>query len=198
MPPPPYSSQHDQSVPATQFSHSPVFLSSSSVLLNNKHTQFVHGPSVYYNSGPHDRFGFNPSAPIVPPGTEPDLQALNNPYIVVARASKSNPVSSHVPFYFGSQSSNQAGPDIHTNPTTPVIDPALEAISKTAGKHPFMGRDTFEDIGEGRTDDDREDNSGQSDENEEEAHNHHHSVPQSKFKVLTSLLLNKGSRISVP
>ena len=85
MPPPPYSSQHDQSVPATQFSHSPVFLSSSSVLLNNKHTQFVHGPSVYYNSGPHDRFGFNPSAPIVPPGTEPDLQALNNPYIVVAR-----------------------------------------------------------------------------------------------------------------
>ena len=158
----------------------------------------MHGPSVYYNSGPHNQFGFNPSAQIVPPGTEPDLQALNNPYIAPARALKSNPVSSHVPFYFGSQSSNQAGPDICSNPTTPVIDPALEAISKTASKHPSMGCDTFEDIGEGRTDDDREDNSGQSDENEEEAHNHCHSVPQSKFKVLTSLLLKKGSRILVP
>jgi hypothetical protein len=34
------------------------------------------------------RFGFDPSQgnqPIVPPGTEPDLQALNNPYVAMAK-----------------------------------------------------------------------------------------------------------------
>ncbi|KIM59397.1 hypothetical protein SCLCIDRAFT_27352 [Scleroderma citrinum Foug A] len=93
MPPPPYRSEHDEfTMPATQSFYSP----------------FAHGtlPPVYYNSGTHDRFGFNPSLapPIVPPGTEPNLQALNNPYIAATCSSQSNPpVSSH----FSSQSSQK-------------------------------------------------------------------------------------------
>ena len=98
------------------------------VFLGNKHMQLLHGasPSVYLNSGPHDRFGFNPSPPIVPPGMEPNLQALNNPYIAAVR-SQSKLWSPHT---LGSQSlSNQVERDMNTNPTIPVIDPALEAMS---------------------------------------------------------------------
>ena len=150
---------------------------------------------MYYNSGTHDRFGFNPSLapPIVPPGTEPDLQALNNPYIAATRSSQSNPpVSSH----FGSQLSQV--PDIRTNTTVPVIDPALEAISKVPGKRPSMGH-TFEDSGEGGTDSDMRNDGSESDGSEAETHVCHCSVAhQSKFKASSNLLLNKGPRFSIP
>lgn len=157
----------------------------------------MHGALVppYYNSGPQDRFGLNPLPPIVPPGTEPDLQALNNPFIAAARSSQSNLVSSHVPLHFGSQVSNQAGPDMRTNPTAPVIDPALEFVPKVVGQHSPMGHDPVENSGEEGSDDD----DSQSDEDKEEMHNHSRNVVNtSKFHVLTSSLLNQGSRSSVP
>ena len=113
----------------------------------------MHGalPSASYNSGPHDQFGFNPLPLIVPPGTEPNLQALNNPYIAAAH-------SHHVHSHFGSQSSTQAArPDMHTNHTIPIIDPALEVISKVSGTYPPMGGDVFKDSGE----DSREDGTHQ-------------------------------------
>ena len=57
---------------------------------------------------------------------EPNLQALNNPYIAAVR-SQSKLWSPHT---LGSQSlSNQVERDMNTNPTIPVIDPALEAMS---------------------------------------------------------------------
>ena len=152
-------------------------------------------PLVYYNSGTHNQFRFNPSLapPIVPPGTEPNLQALNNPYIAATHSSQSNPsVSSH----FSSQSSQV--PDICTNTTVPLIDLALEAISKVPGKRPSMGH-TFEDSGEGKRDSDTRNDGSELDGSEAEMHVHHCSVThQSKFKALSNLLLNKGPRFSIP
>ncbi|KAG1890594.1 uncharacterized protein F5891DRAFT_1212751 [Suillus fuscotomentosus] len=39
------------------------------------------------------RYRFSP--PVVPPGTEPDLQALNNPFVAAAKAAKEQHVASH-------------------------------------------------------------------------------------------------------
>ena len=48
-------------------------------------------PSFHQRSAEFDRFGFGTTPQfIVPPGTEPDLQALNNPYIAAARRDASS------------------------------------------------------------------------------------------------------------
>lgn len=128
----------------------------------NKHTQVPHGtsPLVYLNPGPHDRFGFNPSPPIVPPGTEPDLQALNNPYIAAVH-SQSNLRSPHS---LGSQSlSNQVERDTNTNPTIPVIDPALEAMSMPSSMCRSRKHHALEDSGEDDADEGSEEGNSEGD-----------------------------------
>ena len=128
----------------------------------NKHTQVLHdaSPSVYLNPSPHDRFGFNPSPPIVPPGTEPNLQALNNPYIA-AVCSQSNLQSPHT---LSSQSlSNQVERDTNTKPTIPVIDPALEAMSMPSSTCQSWKHHALEDSGEDDTDEGSEEGNSEGD-----------------------------------
>ena len=148
--------------------HGPIDLSFSMifyfllVFLGNKHTQLLHGasPLVYLNSGPHNRFGFNPSPPIIPPGTEPDLQALNNPYIA-AVCSQSNLQSPHT---LGSQSlSNQVERDTNTNPTIPVINPALEAMSMPSSMYQSRKHYALKDNVEDDTDEGSEGNNSEGD-----------------------------------
>ena len=83
---------------------------------------------------------------------------------------------------------------MHTNPTAPVIDLALEFLSQ----HSPMDHGPFENSGEEGSDD-ADDDSSQSDKDKEEMHNHRQNVINtSKFHISTSSLLNQGSRFSVP
>jgi hypothetical protein len=91
------------------------------------------------------RFGFSP--PIVPPGTEPDLQALNNSFVAAAnsanqRLTSSNTTSHNIPATISTDSSSQPALPRTSSVTQShpqfyeTVGPALQSISQEArGDH---------------------------------------------------------------
>ena len=91
---------------------------------------------------------------------EPDLQALNNPYIAAVH-SQSNLWSPHT---LRSQSlSNQVERDTNTNPTNPVINPALEAMSMPSSMYQSWKHHALKDSIEDDADEGSEGNNGEGD-----------------------------------
>ena len=95
--------------------------------------------------------------------------------------------SHHVHSHFDSQLPIQAGPNMRTNPTVPIIDPALDVVPKVLSNYSPMGGNAFQDSGDDGMEGSTRDDGSQSDGNEEAVHTYHHSVThQGKFKVLSS------------
>ncbi|KAG1730300.1 hypothetical protein EDB19DRAFT_1832048 [Suillus lakei] len=89
QPPPPYSPSEEPST-MTSKSHSkknkaPVIPAPTFELLNSQPT--------FAQWEAHGRYRFSP--PIVPPGTEPDLQALNNSFVATAKGAHALPDPNH-------------------------------------------------------------------------------------------------------
>ena len=101
------------------------------------------------------RFGFSP--PIVPPGTEPDLQALNNSFVAAAnsanqRLTSSNTTSHNIPATISTDSSSQPSLPRTSSVTQShpqfyeTVSPALQSISQEArGDHHVIPVATSDD-----------------------------------------------------
>jgi len=73
-----------------------------------------------------DRFGFHQPSHLVPPGTEPDLQSLNNPYIAEKRAKECQLAAAHI------QRSNSAGSGVVHQPQLPYARRPSSITATTA------------------------------------------------------------------
>ena len=102
-----------------------------------------------------DRFGFHQPGYLVPPGTEPDLQALNNPFIAEKRAKERQLAAACI------QHSNSAGSGVSTTVVSTTdrppsdfeenIDPSLRgpAVSGKTARSNEDGSNEAESVGDG-------------------------------------------------
>ncbi|KAG0705571.1 hypothetical protein DFH29DRAFT_872920 [Suillus ampliporus] len=97
--------------------------------------QVTYGPSLGPGFLLHEadgHFGFDPwgNPPMVPPGTEPDLQVLNNPYIAMARSAAERHACATPPV-LGNEDVLQSAPpsQSHSMSTSTSIQPSSVAMS---------------------------------------------------------------------
>ncbi|KAG0693457.1 hypothetical protein DFH29DRAFT_1007278 [Suillus ampliporus] len=101
--------------------------------------QVTYGPSLGPGFLLHEadgHFGFDPrgNPPIIPPGTEPDLQVLNNPYIAIARSAAERHARAAPPV-LGNEDVLQSVP--HSQSHSMSTSTSIQPLSVTTSMHNF-------------------------------------------------------------
>ncbi|KAG2120255.1 hypothetical protein DEU56DRAFT_760851 [Suillus clintonianus] len=134
QPPPPYSPSEEPST-TTSKSHSkknkaPVIPAPMFELLNSQPT--------FTQREAHGRYRFSP--PIVPPGTEPDLQALNNSFVAAAKGAHALPDPNHSQTCVDTSQchvpvTNPKAPQGHRTVTTSNVEQTHQTRVDTSQRH---------------------------------------------------------------